>query len=158
MNPAANIRLRPVTLADVPELFRQQSDPESNTLAGVKPRSREAFEAKWQSILADPTVTPRAIIDSNGELVGSINCFMLDGQPAVGYWIAREHWNKGYATRGLALLLQEVTTRPLYARIDANNKASMKVLQRCGFVVTHHQKGPEDDRYLPCEEACLILR
>ncbi len=144
-------------MADVPELFRQQSDPESNAMAGVKPRTWELFEAKWRAILAEPSITPRAIIAAD-ELVGSISCFPLDGQPAVGYWIAREHWGKGYATRGLALLLEEITTRPLYARIAASNAASMKVLLRCGFVVTHHQPGPEDDRYLPCEEACLILR
>lgn len=151
-----DLQLRAVTMADVPELFRQQSDPESNAMAGVKPRTHEAFEAKWRSILTDPAIIPRAIIAAD-ELVGSVSCFPLDGRPAVGYWIAREHWGKGYATRGLALLLGEITTRPLFARISSANHASMMVLLRCGFVVTHYQPGPEDDRYLPCEEACLIL-
>ena len=39
----------------------------------------------------------------------------------VGYWIGRRDWGRGIATRALALFLERVTTRPLYAFVAVNN-------------------------------------
>ena len=92
-----------------------------------------------------------------GCVVGDINCFKLDGQDAVGYWIAREHWGKGIATRALGLFLEQIATRPLYARVARSNGASLRVLEHCCFVVTGYQLTPASDRFPECEEAFLVL-
>jgi RimJ/RimL family protein N-acetyltransferase len=81
----------------------------------------------------------------------------MDGQDAVGYWIAREHWGRGIATRALGLLLEEVAIRPLHARAARTNAASIRVLERCGFRVTGYEHSPETERYPACEEAVLLL-
>ncbi len=156
-----SVYLRPILPPDLPILFQFQLDPESNTLAAVNPRDLPTFNALWAKTLADPTATARAIIADDGQgepcLVGSIGCFKQEGTDSVGYLIARPHWNKGYATRALTLLLEEVTIRPLHARAARANAPSIRVLEKCGFVVTGYRHSPGTDRYLACEEAELVL-
>jgi RimJ/RimL family protein N-acetyltransferase len=94
----------------------------------------------------------------DGVLVGSISCFKMDNLDAVGYWIGRSFWGRGIATRALELLLAVVAIRPLHARVATSNGASLRVLQKCGFVVGRIQVSPADDRFPECEEAVLVLR
>lgn len=75
----------------------------------------------------------------------------------VGYWIARDHWGKGIATRTLALLLEQGAIRPLNARAAKANIASIRVLERNGFIITGYRVSPPDDRFPECEEAILLL-
>src|SRR5262245_43264810 len=107
------VRLRNVEPDDLPRMYRMQLDPESNRLAVTTPRSAAAFEAHWAEALRDPGVTAKAIL-LGGVLVGYVSCFRRDGRANVGYWVSREHWGKGIATRALRLLLLEVATRPLH--------------------------------------------
>lgn len=153
---SGHIRLRSVERDDLPQMYEMQLDPESNRLAGTIPRSAEAFEAHWINVLRDPSVTAKAIL--LGEvLVGTVSCFWRDGQANVGYWVSREHWGKGIASRALELLLLEVATRPLYASAATNNIASLRVLQKCGFVIEHVQRSPATDRFSEREVAFLVL-
>jgi RimJ/RimL family protein N-acetyltransferase len=153
--------LRPTNRGDIPALFAMQCDPESNRLAGTKPRGRADFEARWDEILRVPQapevrVTPRAIL-ADGVLVGSINIFPVDGSDAIGYWIDRGHWGRGIATRAVGLLIAEVSTRPLVAHVEVNNTASLRVLERHGFVVVDRQRKQETERYIGSEVFILRL-
>jgi RimJ/RimL family protein N-acetyltransferase len=154
--PSPHVQLRHVEPGDLPELFRHQLDPEANRMAVMNARDEHAFNTHWAKILGDPTLFVRAIL-ADGQLVGSINCFPWDGRDHVGYSIAREHWGRGIATRALALLLERVSSRPLHARVARSNVASLRVLERCGFVVTSYQWAPATDRFPACEEALAIL-
>jgi RimJ/RimL family protein N-acetyltransferase len=124
--------LRAVESGDLPEFFEQQRDPESVRMAAFPSRTREAFDAHWAKILADPTLVKRTIV-ADGEVVGNVVAFGRDGVREVGYWIARKHWGKGIATRALRALLEEISERPLHARVALHNVGSQKVLERCGF-------------------------
>jgi RimJ/RimL family protein N-acetyltransferase len=126
-------------------------------MAVTIPRSREAFDAHWANVLGDPANTTRVVL-LDGRVVGSISCFPMDGQDHVGYWIDRACWGRGIASRALGLLLQEVTTRPLIATATTSNESSLRVLQRCGFVVEQVRQSPATERYPACEEAVLVLR
>ncbi len=126
-------------------------------MAVMNPRDEDAFHAHWKKILGDPSVIARAIV-ADGTLVGSINFFKLEGLDSVGYWIGREHWGRGFATRGLALLLEEVRIRPLHARAARQNGGSIRVLEKCGFVVTGYKVTPATERFPACEEAFLTLQ
>jgi RimJ/RimL family protein N-acetyltransferase len=137
-------------------MYEMQVDPESNRMAVEIPRSAEAFEAHWDDTLRDPRATAKAILLGE-KMVGYVCCFRQDGRANVGYWISREHWGKGIASRALELLLHEVATRPLYAHVATSNGASLRVLQKCGFVVECVQISPATDRYPECEEAILVL-
>jgi RimJ/RimL family protein N-acetyltransferase len=138
-------------------MYHMQLDPESNRMAMTNPRTREAFDSHWAKLLDDQRIVAKAIL-LDGTFVGSISCFPVDGQCHVGYWIDRSFWGKGIASRALGLLLSEVVDRPLFAAVAVDNGSSLRVLQKCGFVVERVRLSPASDRYQECEEAVLVLR
>ena len=151
-----DIRLRPVEIADLPTLYQHQLDPDANRMAVSNPRDAAAFDAHWAKVLADTTAATMAIL-ADGVLVGRISCFRMNDLDSVGYWIGKEYWGRGIATRALALLLEEVSVRPLHARAARSNVGSIRVLERCGFTLTGYRMSPPDDLFPECEEAILIL-
>ncbi len=150
------VQLRDVETRDLPVLFQHQLDPEGIRMAVVNPRNAEAFDAHWRKILSNPGVIAKTIT-LDGLVVGHISCFRAEGQDEVGYWIAKEHWGKGIATRALALLLEQVTIRPLHATCARANAGSIRVLQRCGFTLAGCHLEPASERYPACEVATYIL-
>ena len=153
---SSSVRLRDVSRADLPLMFEFQLDPDFNQMAMTKPRNAEVFAAHWERILGNPKSNAKAIV-INDELAGVMSCFEMNGLDVVGSWIGREFWGREIATRALELLLSEVSIRPLHARVATSNAGSLRVLQKCGFVIERVQLSPEDDRYPECEEAILIL-
>jgi RimJ/RimL family protein N-acetyltransferase len=151
-----NVHLRDVRAGDLPALFQYQLDPAANRMAAVNPRDEEEFHAHWMKLLGDRDIIAKAILVDD-QVVGHISCFPRDGKDMIGYWIAKEHWGKGVARRGLALLLEQIQIRPLHAHVARNNVASIRVLERCGFAIVGYQKSPATDRFLECEEAVLML-
>jgi RimJ/RimL family protein N-acetyltransferase len=131
------IALRPVQDTDLDPLFDLMRDPEGVRMAAFTPDDpddRTAFDAHMARIRDAPGITTRAVT-CDGELVGSIAAFVLDGQTEVTYWIDRAAWGRGIASRALELLLDLVPARPLYARAASDNAASLRVLQKAGFAV-----------------------
>jgi RimJ/RimL family protein N-acetyltransferase len=149
--------LREVVESDLPVFFEHQRDLEATRMAAVPARDREAFDAHWRKILAGDEVTRRTIV-TEGKVAGNIVVFERDGRPLVGYWIGREFWGKGLATRALRELLAEVPRRPLYAYAARSNVASMKVLEKCGFVVTAYETGFDPALGEEIEQALFELR
>lgn len=149
--------LREVTEADVPFLFALQLDPVANHLAGVEPFDRETFLERWAGHLANDAIIARTIV-VNEELVGHVLSFDQSGKREVGYRLAREHWGKGLATRALAEFVRDVeTTRPLCACVVADNPGSLRVLAKCGFVVTGRARSFWAARGGEVEEVLLEL-
>lgn len=151
------VRLRPVEAGDLPRMYDLRLDPESNRMAVTIPRTREAFDSHWAKSLGDPANIARAILFDEA-MVGYISCFPMDGQDHVGYWIDRIFWGRGITSWALSLLLWEVAKRPLVATVATSNGASLRVLQKCGFVVEQVRRDPATDRYPECEVAALVLR
>jgi RimJ/RimL family protein N-acetyltransferase len=143
--------IRRVELADIEIFYRQQDDPVASELAAFPIRDRKAHDAHWARILADPTVTVRAIVD-DGQVVGNIGSFIVEGERNIGYWLGREHWGRGHATDAVRALVDEVAERPLYAHVAEHNAASLRVLTKCGFEVIGTHQDPGD----PIKE--LVLR
>ncbi|MBX9581478.1 MAG: GNAT family N-acetyltransferase [Gemmataceae bacterium] len=151
------VRPRAVEAGDLPRMYEMQLDLEANRMAVTIPRSREAFDSHWAKVLGDAANTTRAVL-LDGQVIGNISCFPADGQDHVGYWIDRAYWGRGIASRALELLLREVGKRPLVATAATGNGASLRVLQKCGFVIERVRHSPATERYPACEEAVLVLR
>jgi len=131
----SHITLRLVTLEDLPILFEQQRDPEAAFMAAFTsrdPNDRDAFMVHWDKIMNDETVTLR-VVDCDGAVAGSIVCFLMEGQPNIGYWIGKAFWGRGIATQSLRLFIDELGIRPLYAAVAVDNVSSIRVLEKCGF-------------------------
>ncbi|MFI4893019.1 MAG: GNAT family N-acetyltransferase [Phycisphaerales bacterium JB058] len=156
MQQGDHIKLREVVPGDLPTIYAYQLDPEANRMAVAKPRSRDDFRSHWEQSLDDPKVVARVIV-ADGEVVGHISCFEMDGRENVGYWVDRAHWGKGIASRGLARFLGVVERRPLHARAARSNAGSIRVLEKCGFVLTGYEWSEETERFPACEEAVFEL-
>ena len=76
----------------------------------------------------------------------------------VCYWLGREFWGKGIASRALRVFLREVQVRPLYARVAKDNVASLRVLQKCGFEIRGEARGFAHARGEEVEELVLELK
>jgi RimJ/RimL family protein N-acetyltransferase len=129
------VTLRPSTPADGPMIFRIESDPRARHMAafgGKDSDSEAAFQERWERILADRAALNRTVL-WNGRPVGYVAQFQLFEKPSVAYWIDREFWGRGIATRALTMFLRDCPIRPLYARVATDNLASRKVLENCGF-------------------------
>jgi RimJ/RimL family protein N-acetyltransferase len=129
------ILLRDVIASDLPIFFEQQFDPVANQMAAFPARDRDAFMAHWAKIMADEANILKTILYDD-QVAGNIVSWEHDGEQEVGYWLGREYWGKGIATQALALLLKQVTTRPLVAYVVKHNLASIRVLEKCGFTIT----------------------
>ncbi|GIM95609.1 GNAT family N-acetyltransferase [Paractinoplanes toevensis] len=153
------IALRPVTDADVEPLFQMMRDPEAVRMAAFTsddPDDRAAFEAHLARIRDNPEVTNR-VITEDGEIVGSIACFVMHGDTEITYWIDRSRWGQGIATQALALFLDLVKTRPLHARAASDNAGSLQVLQKAGFAPIRTEVSYAVGRLADIEETVLLL-
>ena len=129
-------RLRRMREDDLPVLFEIQRDATAQRQAAftdATARDRDAYLRKFRRILADDAIVSR-VVEVDGEVVGSVAVFPIEGDTEVTYWIRRDWWGRGVATAALAALLQEVRTRPLQARVAEDNHGSRRVLERNGFV------------------------
>jgi len=149
--------LRDADETDIPIFFEHQRDPEAARMAAFPPRDREAFTAHWQKILASDDVTKKTVL-FEGQVAGNILIFDRDGKRLVGYWIGREFWGKGLATKALAELITEVTERPLYAYVATANVGSIRVLEKCGFTLSGHETEFDERLGEKIEEALFVLK
>ena len=142
------ISLRPWRESDAPALYRYASDPEVGPRAGWAPHQSEAESLHIiQTIFSNPTTW--AIIDNaTGEAIGamgygpSCDCQLpaREGEPTVGYWVARPYWGRGICTEALRLMLQHIRSTPSIRSVISghfiDNPASGRVMEKCGFVPT----------------------
>lgn len=153
------VLLRDATEADLPAFFEFQLDAEANRMAAFTaedPSDEEAFTAHWRKVFADESIMKKTIL-FDGEVAGNILSFEQFGEREVSYWIWKEYWRMGIATKALSEFLSHVKTRSLYARAAKDNAASIRVLEKCGFAVSGEDKGFSSARGEEVEEFVLEL-
>ena len=138
---AGQVSLRDVAASDLPVFFEQQLDPDATRMAAFAARDEAAFLAHWSKILNNPSVVKKAIL-FDGQVAGYIVRWDQDGRLLVGYWLGKACWGKGVATRALALFLEQLPERPLYAWVARHNAASRRVLEKRGFHICRDE--PEE--------------
>ncbi len=126
------VTLRPVMDSDLPIFFKQQNDPPAHEMAASQLRDRDAFMEHWKRNLANPSITILTVLQDNN-VAGNILSFDMEGKREVGYWLGREFWGKGIASRALTQFLQIELRRPLYGYAAKKHIGSQRVLEKCGF-------------------------
>jgi RimJ/RimL family protein N-acetyltransferase len=150
-----DIQLRDVEPTDLPIFYEQQLDADASRMAAFPSRDRAAFDAHWAiNVLGNPAAVKQTIL-VNGQVAGNIGSWLQDGVRLVGYWLGKEHWGKGVATRALIAFLHLVTERPLYAHVAKHNAGSIHVLEKCGFRV--EREGSVEDVGNDVVELVLVL-
>ena len=134
-----NIELREIQESDLAIFFEQQREPLANQMAAFPARDRDTFQAHWAKIMQDETIILRTIL-FEGQVAGNLVSFVISAEREVGYWLGREFWGKGIATRALSEFLNQIEERPLFAHVAKHNLASLRVLEKCGFIISGEEK------------------
>lgn len=153
------VTLRAVLPTDLPDFFESNRDPVAVHMAAftaADPDNRAAFDAHWSRILANESVLIRSIV-VNGRLAGNVSSYQGESGPEVSYWLGREFWGRGIATAALAEFLRHQPQRPIYARVAADNLASLAVLRKCGFTIVGQGRGYANGRRAEIDELLLRL-
>jgi RimJ/RimL family protein N-acetyltransferase len=148
--------LRDVAEGDLDAFYEHQRDPEATRMALFPARDRKAFDTHWRRVLSDDAVIKKTIV-CEGEVAGNVLCWPQGGKRLVGYWLGSAFWGRGLATRALAELVEEVNERPLHAWVARSNLASIRVLEKCGFVVAGSRTEVDERLGKPVEELLLEL-
>jgi RimJ/RimL family protein N-acetyltransferase len=155
-SPSGAVLLRDVEHRDLPTLFEYRSEQVASEMAAVPRMERDAFMDQWAKILRDDSVIKKAIV-FKGRVVGHIVCFEKSGRRLLGYWIGQKMWGKGIATRALFQFVSEIRARPLYAHVAKHNVASIRVLEKCGFILSGEDKAPARDGGTIIDEFVYML-
>lgn len=130
------IRLRPISRNDASAITRLLAgDTELALQTATFPIPYTLADAYAFIERADPD--QNFAIVAGDELVGGCGFKEEHGDVEIGYWIGRIHWGRGYATAAAELLAEEARRRGLrhvYAEVYVENPASMRVLEKAGFV------------------------
>jgi RimJ/RimL family protein N-acetyltransferase len=134
--------LRPGWIEDAPALFRAIADEGViRNLASppwpYTPAHAEAFLATERRA-GEPSALVFLRTAAAPELIGTIGIGRKpDGTNELGYWIARPHWGRGYATEAgramLAFARDSLRLGRLAAGHFLDNPASGRVLEKLGF-------------------------
>lgn len=102
------------------------------------PEDAQAYAARGQDMQC-PGFTIFLPSAQGETLIGGVGFGEDEGEIELGYWIARDHWGRGFATEAVCGLLQ-IGRMLGYERIVAghflDNPASGRVLEKSGFAPT----------------------
>ncbi len=78
---------------------------------------------------------------TDGALIGMINVYNIDAcktRAEIGFWIGKNFWACGYCSEAAKAVVASVTDRlglrSLFANYQSGNRASARILEKCGFV------------------------
>lgn len=138
----AKITIRPWTSNDLVSLLRYANNPriaKNMTDAFPSPYLKANGEAFLQMAMQPPIHI--FAIDLDGEAVGGIGIHPQHDihrkNAELGYWLAEQHWGKGFAVQAIAQILpiafELYEIERIFARPFGTNRASQKVLEKSGF-------------------------
>lgn len=138
--------LRDFTAADWPAVYAYQRDPRYLRLYEWTDRTPEAVQAFVQMFVDQQADQPRTrfqlavTLPESGAVIG--NCGIRlpaagSHEAEIGYELAPDQWGRGYATEAVAAIIHfgfaELGVHRISAWLVADNIASARVLEKCGF-------------------------
>jgi RimJ/RimL family protein N-acetyltransferase len=96
----------------------------------------------WFTLLANMPVPTHWAIEVDGCAAGGIGVDLGEGiyekSARLGYWLGEPHWGRGITTDAVRATSEYVTAQFGVIRLEAAvfewNPASMRILEKCGFV------------------------
>lgn len=153
---------------DAPAIFeRYASDPEVTRLLGW-PRHHSVGETQaflqmsdneWQRWPAGPYLI---LSREDGALLGGAGfTFETPQRASTGYVLAADAWGRGIATEALGAMVRlapSLGLARLYALCHPDHRASVRVLEKCGFTLEgtlrRHTEFPNLEPGLPADVLC----
>jgi [ribosomal protein S5]-alanine N-acetyltransferase len=134
------LRLRPARSADLDAIHAVLSEPRAMRYWSSLPHVDLDQTRTWldSMIQAPPDSSCDFVIEHQGQVIGKAGCWRV---PEIGYILHPDHWGQGLAREALSAVIPEVFERfpidAITADVDPRNAASLKLLDRLGFVETH---------------------
>ena len=136
--------LRPGWPEDWQELLAGIGDEAVVRNLAKAPWPYTADDARWFAARPQDPRCPHFFVTVPSSLepariIGSIGLGLNDGEIELGYWIARDHWGRGYATeaaRAVLRLAGILGHRRITAGHFTDNPSSGRVLRKVGFEPT----------------------
>lgn len=137
-------RLRPWKAEDKTALVRHANNRSVwRNLTETFPHPYTPRDAdSWISIANRAAPSVHVAIEIDGEAVGGAGLVAGEGitrcTAQFGYWLGEAHWGKGIATAAAGAMAKHAFATTPFARLEAPvfawNPASMRVLEKIGFV------------------------
>lgn len=153
------IGLRAVRDDDLDTLYDQMRDPAAVWMAAFTaedPDDRSAFDEHFVRLRTSAEILLLAIT-VDGELAGTVASFPVGDDIEITYWLGRDWWGRGIATRAVEMLLELVPVRPITARAASDNAGSLAVLRKLGFRPVGKEVAYATGRGKEIEETVLRL-
>jgi len=124
-------------------MHRIMSNPVAMRYWSTPPHTDMDQTERWMASMVedDPFVRDDFIVTLGGVLIGKLGAWRL---PEIGFLLDPAHWGHGYAREALAAYVERrrsLGSTELTVDVDPRNIASLKLLERCGFVETHRAAG-----------------
>ncbi|MFP7761048.1 GNAT family N-acetyltransferase [Marisediminicola sp. LYQ85] len=146
------LRLRPLTIADVPAITTLYSDPDVARYVGGDRLTPEtirlqtaSFAEEWQ----ERGYGQSAVVDrTSGEFLGRIGLRFWPNwnEVELGYVLGRHAQGRGVAFEGASAWVEWARASPALERLIANihpeNTASIGLAQKLGFTFARHDTTP----------------
>lgn len=96
----------------------------------------------WTTLNVESPVLYNFAIEVDGEVAGGIGMDALNAERRIGaqfgYWLAPGYWGRGIATAACAAFTEYALNVCGFERLEATvyapNVASMRVLEKCGYI------------------------
>ena len=163
------ILLRPWRESDAEALFKWASDPDVGPRAGWPPHKSVEESLEIITTIFNNDSTWAIVLKETDEVIGAIgygpscdcNLPAREGEPLIGYWIAKPYWNQGMCTEALKLMIEHIkATTCIMSLISGHfvdNPASGRVMEKCGFVATG-ETCIDPDQYQGKDRPIRVLR
>lgn len=140
---AGRVVLRRACDDDLAMFHAAMSDPGVMRYWSTPPHEDLATSRDWVAamIAADPQISDDFVIEVGGRPIGKLGCWRI---PELGYLLHPDFHGQGYASEALAAFVDYMRRRglaALKADVDPRNLASLRLLERAGFVETARVAG-----------------
>ena len=132
--------LRPAFPEDSREIYEGICDAGVVQMLARAPWPYRLADAEEFCVMADDPHAPRFVITlpgaKGGPIIGVVGFHAEEEGLGFGYWIARDHWGRGYATeagRGALEVASALRHKRVFAGHYVDNPASGRVLRKLGF-------------------------
>ena len=142
---------------DLDAFCAMEADAEVRRYVGGAPRTREAAEQRFWERAMQPVEGRLAmwatVLKEDGRYVGRCGLYpnirgeqKVAGEAVLGFYLARPFWGQGFASEaGRAFVefgFDELKLARIVTAVQVENTASVRVLEKLGFVIASHEVGP----------------
>ena len=140
---------------DLEAFCAMEQDAEVRRYVGGAPRTREAAEGKFCGVLKSPPDQLgmwATVLKANGCYIGRCGVYshiqgdiVIPDEGVLAFYLARQYWGQGLASEAAMAFVrfgfQELGLRRIVATVQAENRPSMRILEKLKFELVWREEG-----------------